>query len=162
MGKDVSERLVQAVERMLQGRPYTVIAGHLSTAIAQAQSRAQQAREERLATLGRFLSSMLHDLKTPLTVISGYTHMLVQEGDENARREAAASIRRQVQLLKTMMGETLAFAKGERRILIRRVYLHSFFEDVAEQLRPELAEKGIRLELILSVNSRSLIQATLS
>ena len=128
----------------------TVIAGHLSTAIAQAQSRAQQAREERLATLGRFLSSMLHDLKTPLTVISGYTHMLVQEGDENARREAAASIRRQVQLLKTMMGETLAFAKGERRILIRRVYLHSFFEDLTEQLKPELAERGIRLELVLN------------
>ena len=61
----------------------TVIAGHLSTAIAQAQSRAQKARQERLSTLGRFLSSMLHDLKTPLTVISGYTQMLVQEGDES-------------------------------------------------------------------------------
>jgi signal transduction histidine kinase len=128
----------------------TVIAGHLSTAIAQAQSRAQQAREERLATLGRFLSSMLHDLKTPLTVISGYTQMLVQEEDEAARREAASSIRRQVQLLKTMMGETLAFAKGERRILIRRVYLRTFFEDLAEQLKPELAERGIRLELALN------------
>jgi signal transduction histidine kinase len=127
----------------------TVIAGHLSTAISQAQSRAQKAREERLATLGRFLSSMLHDLKTPLTVISGYTQMLAQEDDPGARQEAASSIRRQVQLLKTMMGETLAFAKGERRILIRRVYLHTFFEDLAEQLEPELAEKGIRLELVL-------------
>jgi len=128
----------------------TVIAGHLSTAIAQAQSRERQAREERLATLGRFLSSMLHDLKTPLTVISGYTQLLVGEEDEDARREAASSIRRQVQLLKTMMGETLAFAKGERRILIRRVYLRTFFEDLAEQLQPELADKGIRLELILN------------
>ena len=127
----------------------TVIAGHLSTAISQAQSRAEQAREERLATLGRFLSSMLHDLKTPLTVISGYTQMLVQEDDQEARQDAASSIRRQVQLLKTMMGETLAFAKGERRILIRRVYLHTFFEDLAEQLKPDLAEKGIRLELVL-------------
>ncbi len=127
----------------------TVIAGHLSTAIAQAQSRAQKTRQERLSTLGRFLSSMLHDLKTPLTVISGYTQMLVQEGDEDERRKLAASIRRQVQLLTTMMGETLAFAKGERRILIRRVYMHTFFEELAEQLRPELAERGIRLELSL-------------
>jgi signal transduction histidine kinase len=127
----------------------TVIAGHLSTAIAQAQSRAQKARQERLTTLGRFLSSMLHDLKTPLTVISGYTQMLVQEPDEGKRRESAAAIRRQVQLLTTMMGETLAFAKGERRILIRRVYLHSFFDDLVEQLQPALAERGIRLELVL-------------
>ena len=127
----------------------TVIAGHLSTAISQAQSREQKARQERLSTLGRFLSSMLHDLKTPLTVISGYTQLLAQEDDEDKRREAAASIRRQVQLLKTMMGETLAFAKGERRILIRRVYLHTFFEDLAEQLKRELAEHGIQLELAL-------------
>ena len=128
----------------------TVIAGHLSTAIAQAQSRAQRARQERLSTLGRFLSSMLHDLKTPLTVISGYTQLLVQEDDEEKRGEAAAAVRRQVQLLKTMMGETLAFAKGERRILIRRVYLHTFFEDLADQLKPELAERNIRLELALN------------
>jgi signal transduction histidine kinase len=127
----------------------TVIAGHLSTAIAQAQSRAQKARQERLSTLGRFLSSMLHDLKTPLTVISGYTQILVQEGDEDERRKLAAAVRRQVQLLTTMMGETLAFAKGERRILIRRVYLHNFFEDLAEQLKPDLAERGIRLDLAL-------------
>jgi GAF domain-containing protein len=58
----------------------TVIAGHLSTAIAQAQSREQKARQERLTTLGRFLSSMLHDLKTPLTVISGYTQLLPADG----------------------------------------------------------------------------------
>lgn len=127
----------------------TVIAGHLSTAISQAQSRALKARQERLSTLGRFLSSILHDLKTPLTIISGYTQMLVEEDDREKRRDIASSVRRQLQLLKTMMGETLAFAKGERRILIRRVYLHSFFEELAEQLRTELAERGIRLELVL-------------
>ena len=92
---------------------------------------------------------MLHDLKTPLTIISGYTQMLVEEDDQEKRRQVASSVRRQVQLLKTMMGETLAFAKGERRILIRRVYLHNFFEELAEQLRPELAERGVRLDLVL-------------
>ncbi len=127
----------------------TVIAGHLSTAISQAQSRAQRTRRERLSTLGRFLSSMLHDLKTPLTVISGYTGLLAQEDDEEKRRELAASVKRQVQLLTTMMGETLAFAKGERRILIRRVYLHKFFEELADQLKIELAQRDIRLELVL-------------
>ncbi len=127
----------------------TVIAGHLSTAISQAQLRAQRTRQERLTTLGRFLSSMLHDLKTPLTVISGYTGLLVQEDEEEKRRELAASVKRQVQLLTNMMGETLAFAKGERRILIRRVYLHKFFEELADQLKLELAERDIRLELVL-------------
>lgn len=127
----------------------TLIAGHVSTAIAHAQSREERRRQERLSTLGRFLSSMLHDLKTPLTIISGNTRFLVQEESEDRRREIASTINRQIRMLKNMMGETLAFAKGERRLLVRKVYLYKFFEDLAEQLRTELAEANIRLELVL-------------
>lgn len=127
----------------------TLIAGHISTAISHAQTRAERRRQERLSTLGRFLSSMLHDLKTPLTIISGNTRFLAQEDDEDRRREISATINRQIRVLKNMMGETLAFAKGERQLLVRKVYLYKFFEDLAEQLRTQLAESGIRLELVL-------------
>ena len=125
----------------------TVIAGHISTAIKQAQSRDREARQQRLSTLGRFLSSMLHDLKTPLTVIAGYTKLLVQEEIESKRQEFAETIEKQLQLLKAMTGETLAFAKGERKIWIRKVYLYKFFEELAEQLRTDLANRSVRLEL---------------
>ena len=127
----------------------TVIAGHISTAISQAQSREKQARQQRLSSLGEFLSSMLHDLKTPLTVIAGYTQLLVPEEAESQRREFAETIERQLQLLKSMTGETLAFAKGERKIWVRKVYLYKFFEGLTEQLRAELADKDVKLELVL-------------
>ena len=127
----------------------TVIAGHISTAIEQARTRDRQARQDRLSTLGRFLSSMLHDIKSPLTVIAGYTKHLVHEDAQDKRAEYAATIDRQLQQLKAMTGETLAFAKGERRMWVRKVYLHKFFEELAEQLRTELGEHGIALELVL-------------
>ncbi|MEZ4288554.1 MAG: GAF domain-containing protein [Polyangiales bacterium] len=104
----------------------TMIAGHISAAIATAQSRQKRSQQERLSTLGQFLSSMLHDLKTPLTVIAGYTRLLIGEESESKRKEYAQTIEKQLQLLKTMTGETLAFAKGERKIWIRRVYLIIF------------------------------------
>ena len=48
-----------------------------------------------------------------------------------------------------MTKETLAFARGERTIWIRKVYVYKFFEEAAEQLRRELEPRGIALDLRL-------------
>jgi len=127
----------------------TVIAGHISTAIAQAQNRERRLRQERLSTLGQFLSSVLHDLRTPMTVISGYVKLLVSEEDPEKRQQIAETVTRQIRLLNTMTKETLAFARGESKLWVRKVYLYKFFEEVADQLRRELSDRGIQLELEL-------------
>ena len=127
----------------------TVIAQHVSTAIEQARVRARQAQRDRLSTIGQFLSGVLHDLKTPLTVVAGYVRLLAEENDPAVRAKYAATVKRQLALLKTMIGETLAFARGERQLWARKVYLRAFFEDVAEQLRRVLADRGIALVLEL-------------
>ena len=127
----------------------TVIAGHVSQAIQQAESRIRQHRQERLSTIGQFLSGVLHDLKTPMTVISGYVRLLVAEDDPVKREALAERVQRQVHLLNTMTRETLAFARGERKLWIRKVYLYRFFEEVAEQLGRELADRNVELSVDL-------------
>jgi signal transduction histidine kinase len=127
----------------------TVIAGHISTAIAQSESRARRAQQDRLSTIGQFLSGVLHDLKTPMMVISSYVNLLVEEDDRTKRGELATRVQRQVHLLNTMTRETLAFARGDRKLWVRKVYLYKFFEELAEQLRQELADRGIELTLEL-------------
>ena len=126
----------------------TVIAGHISTAIEQAYSRQRREREDRLSTLGQFLSSVLHDLKTPMTVIKGYVGMLADEGDQEARKNLVEIVLRHVETLDAMTRETLAFARGESTLWIRKVYLYQFFGDLAQQLRHAFGEKlNIELEL---------------
>ena len=65
-------------------RTATLIANHVSTAISLASARERRGKQERLSTIGQLLSSVLHDLKTPMTIISGYVQLLVGE-DEGAR-----------------------------------------------------------------------------
>ena len=127
----------------------TVIAGHISTAIQQARSRVQRERQARLSTIGQFLSGVLHDIKTPMTVINGYTRLLMGEDDAERREELGESVIRQVKVLDTMTRETLAFARGDRKLWVRKVYLYKFFEEVAEQLRRELSERDIEVQLEL-------------
>ena len=127
----------------------TVIAGHISSAIEHAQNRERREREERLSTIGEFLASVLHDMKTPMTVIQGYSKLMAREEDVEKREGHAGVVQRQVDLLNTMTKETLAFARGERTLWIRKVYLHKFFAEAHEQISRELANRGVafRLEL---------------
>ncbi len=125
----------------------SVIAGHASTAIRLAQTRERREREERLTTIGQLLSSVVHDLRGPMTVISGYARYLKDEPDMERRTEESEAILRQVEAVDAMTREILAFARGEENLLVRKVYLRPFFSELADTLRVGLEGTGIDLQI---------------
>jgi signal transduction histidine kinase/putative methionine-R-sulfoxide reductase with GAF domain len=142
------------------GRPFAeedrglieLVTANASTAIRLQLSREAREREERLTTIGRLLSSVIHDLKTPLTVISGYVQLMQTSKDAAQREHYAELILRQFDLIGAMQREVLEFARGEKSVLVRKVYVQKFFEEVREQLEPELARRDI--ELVVDVQER--------
>lgn len=130
-------------------RLVTMIAGHISTAIGLARARERRERQERLSTIGQLMSSVLHDLKTPMTVLSGYVQLLVTETDEASRKRYAETALRQIDFISAMTRETLSFAKGESQLWVRKVYLQRFFEEMVEILRRGLEGRDIDLQLDL-------------
>lgn len=142
------------------GRPFSeddlelfqLIAANASTAFRLQLSREAREREERLTTIGRLLSSVIHDLKTPLTVISGYVQLMQNSNDGEQRERYAELILRQFDLIGAMQREVLEFARGEKSVLVRKVYLQKFFDDVRDQLDGELARRGV--ELVVDVQER--------
>ncbi len=132
----------------------TLVAGHVSVAIDLAFARERRQREDRLSALGRFLSGVLHDLRTPLSVIRGYTQLMAEEDDPAERAGFARSVEKQVGLIDTMVRETLAFARGERTLWIRELHLAPYFEDVAEQLRRDAEVRGLPVRIELDLRDR--------
>ena len=129
-----------------------LITANASTAIRLQLSREAREREERLTTIGRLLSSVIHDLKTPLTVISGYVQLMQTSTDRAQRERQAELILRQFDLIGAMQREVLEFARGEKSVLIRKVYVQKFFDDVREQLEGELSRRSV--ELVVDVQER--------
>jgi signal transduction histidine kinase len=93
------------------------------------------------------LSGVVHDLRTPMTIIRGYAELMEAEPDAKQRSEHAEVIARQFDHLHAMVGETLAFARGERALLLRKVHLYRFLEEVEEQLRVEFEPAGVELRV---------------
>jgi signal transduction histidine kinase len=129
-----------------------LIAANASTAIRLQLARETREREERLTTIGRLLSSVIHDLKTPLTVIRGYVQLMQSSGNATERKKFGGLVLKQFDHIAAMQREVLEFARGEKSVLVRKVYVQKFFEDVREQLEAELAKSGV--ELVVDVQDR--------
>ena len=124
-----------------------LLASQIGRALQRRQSQEEVERKARLATIGQMLSGVLHDLRTPLTVVGGYAEMMSGEDDSALRAEMAAQILGQLQHISDMQQETLAFVRGEKSVFIRRVFMHVFMKELTEQLAQEFAGTNIDLKV---------------
>jgi signal transduction histidine kinase len=124
-----------------------LVTANVSTAVRLFRASAARERSERLTSIGRLLSQVIHDFKTPMTVISGYVQLLAGEGNREKRDDYAKQVLKQFDLLSAMQREVLEFARGERSIFVRRVYLHKFFNDIRQQLGHEVEGRPIELQM---------------
>jgi len=126
----------------------TLIAGQAGRSIKVRRNRDEAEQRERLAAIGQMLSGVVHDFRTPLTVISGYTELMATEPEEQQRLQYAGVVDKQFEHLNAMMRETLAFARGERELLIRKVYLQKFATETEAYLRQEFRKSPVRLSVV--------------
>lgn len=129
-----------------------LVAANVSTAVRLFNANAAREREERLTSIGRLLSQVIHDFKSPMTVISGCVQLMAETDDRNKRQEYTDEILKQFDVLGAMQREVLEFARGERTIFVRRVYMRKFFADLAKQIALEIEGKPI--ELAVEVDSK--------
>lgn len=124
-------------------RLLVLIAAQTAGAIGMAQRRSEQSNRDRLASIGRMLAGLLHDLKTPMTIISGYAQLMAASDEAEQRDKYVDQIQRQFDLMAGMTREVLAFARGDTDLVVRKVYMHKFAEELTMQLGAAVAGRGI-------------------
>ena len=67
------------------------------------------------------LSSLAHELKTPLAVIAGFAELLAVRDDEQTRREATAQIMVATERLANALDDLLKGIAAEQSDLVRRL-----------------------------------------
>ena len=92
----------------------TLIAGQVARGVSLAQARKEQLDTERLAAIGQMLAGVAHDLRNPMTVISGLAQIMADDPDGSARKRRCERILNQIDEMTAMIGDLLAFARGDR------------------------------------------------
>ena len=113
------------------------------------KAQAERLRTERLSTLGKFSSLILHDIRNPLSILKGQLQLMeiqADEAPEKARARIKASLA-EVARLERLASEFLDYSRGEIRLDMAIARPSSLLFRIEEGLRDRLAERGITCEL---------------
>ncbi|MCC6808324.1 MAG: GAF domain-containing sensor histidine kinase [Deltaproteobacteria bacterium] len=130
----------------------TLLAAQAARIITDAKRRAAAAQEERLQTIGQALSGVIHDFRSPMTVIAGYTELIAREDDHERRASMAQAVSSQVEHMNAMVGELLAFSRGETAIYKRKVYLNKFAQEIEALFSVDTTQSKAELSVLCFCN----------
>lgn len=104
---------------------------------------------ERLALVGRFARSIIHDLKNPLNIIGIAAEMAGMDSATVDSRVAAKNrIRKQVDRINAMVNELLEFTRGSNTSTVLSLADYgTFIHQLVEEVRPEVSLKSAEIEL---------------
>ena len=120
----------------------------LNEKLIEARAEAENANRAK----SQFLTSMSHDLRTPLTAIIGYVDILDQNRGENLTEKQLTYIKRigdNSQYLLEMVQDIMALEKFEARketIQFSEVRVGNLIEQIFEELEIKATQKGIILK----------------
>ena len=127
----------------------------LSMALLQAISRRlrefnqQYLREvlqaERMALIGRFASSIVHDLKNPLTIIGLAAEMACLDGATAQSRQGSMDrIHKQVERITSMVNDILDYTRGAQGpVTLNPEDYGSYLQGIIDELQHEVANRGV-------------------
>jgi PAS domain S-box-containing protein len=103
-------------------------------------------RLERLATLGEAAAAIIHEIKTPLTVIQTATQILSLGETDDKRKRLGETVVGETRRMGAIVREILEFARGEDTFDLQTQNLGPVVEGVMDDLRPTFSDKGASLE----------------
>ncbi|MDP8206085.1 MAG: ATP-binding protein [Candidatus Electryonea clarkiae] len=122
---------------------------HASIAIEKARIAEKMVHSESLAAVGRFAATIVHDFKSPMTVIRGYSDLIVALSKEEKTKEFVREIDKQIDRIVGMTEEVLSFTRNEKRLVLKKFSVSDFLEETVALLSRDAEKRNIELELIL-------------
>ncbi|MFH0765856.1 MAG: hybrid sensor histidine kinase/response regulator [Calditrichota bacterium] len=102
--------------------------------------------KERLSAVGRVASSIIHDLKLPMSNIRASASLLGKPNlNQTMRDEFAVMIVKEVDRLVEMTRELLEFSRGETRLALDNYEFETLLEDVCKQVEREFQQTGVKI-----------------
>ena len=110
----------------------------------------QVLRQERLASLGLLAAGLAHEINTPLTGISSYTQMLIDEtAQDDPRRRVLQKIENQTRRAAGITGSLLDLARPEGTVA-EELDLNVVIHDVLQLFDPQVRRTGVQVRATLA------------
>jgi signal transduction histidine kinase len=155
--------LVDAANRMGSGDLTDSIAGmfdndefgKLAQSFDEMQKKLKTAQhellqKERLSVVGQMASSIVHDFRSPMTIVLiGLETVRTNKNlSEGRRNEIYEQVKKAIQKMQQMTQELLDYTRGEITLTVQECDVQSFVEGIVKSVQESLARKRIHLSLV--------------
>jgi signal transduction histidine kinase len=121
--------------------------------VTRSEVRARRAAERSDALRSRFFAAMSHELRTPVNAVLGYNDLLLAgvygplaEAQEHGIQRSQRAARHLLELVNDVL-DLSKLEAGKMDIVVERVPLDEFLEDLLVTIRPMAEERGCELRL---------------
>lgn len=129
-------------------RLFEMMAEQAAVAIDHIRSLQKRRAEERMAMIGRMSSSIIHDLKNPMSAIKGFAQLIGNRSPEH--RAYTDIIMNEIDRLVGMTRELLDFSKGVSQLQYEEISVGDYLRDVVSFLERDFHGSGIEIVLDLA------------
>lgn len=152
--KDGSYRFISWTTSPVGDLLYAVARDVTEQKLAETQQRELLVTKEKNQFLSEFLSTVSHDLKTPLSVINTNLYLVERIQDPIKQRDKISQIKEQTALVEKFIQDILMVTRLDHLpgLNIQPVDLNAMLTDIARQLRARAETKAIAVHLDLAAN----------
>jgi len=129
----------------------TSLASQISRTIENYRLREEKMKADRLSAIGNMMSTIVHDLRTPMNNIYGFVDLMLEEEDKDVRKEYGDIVVQQIKFLTNMTTDVLDFSKGKSSILPVKCAVNKILEDFAKFFQGDIEKKGYHFEYACNV-----------
>jgi len=123
----------------------------LETALIKLRAAQQELiRAEKLSTVGRVASKIVHDFKNHMAIIHGFAELLQEDFPLEERIRYTHLIIKEVERMAGMAEEILDYTRGNTGLKLEPVDVETFLQEILLYLRQDFAKKKIRIITELS------------
>ena len=122
------------------------LSSQIARSIESQRLREEKIKADRLVSIGNMMSTIVHDLRTPMNNILGFVELMPEEDDPEMRTEYAEIVREQIKSLTNMTRDVLDFAKGKTNILPVKYAVNKLIDDFARLYAKDVEKQGYQFE----------------
>jgi len=119
----------------------------LETALEQLkEAQNELIKSERMSTVGKMASSIIHDFKSPMQVIRGMSELIaLPDIDENKRNDLVKHIKTAIDQMNNMTLDILDYARGETNLNLEKVKISKVINEMILYMANDLRENGFEV-----------------
>jgi K+-sensing histidine kinase KdpD len=127
---------------------------HAAIAVENAQIAQAMVQSERLSSVGRLASTIIHDIKNPMGTLRVYAQVMKKKTENEETLHLADEMIHQIDRFVNMTQEILDFSRGVSSMNIEEVDVEAFMHSVLTVMKYDMQKRNIALEKQISFSGK--------